>query len=414
MEIKRNWDVFDIMIGSKDLSRGLRISKRNPRNSGFLTTCSGAVGRDGVLQILDELTRMQTGIRTLAYDAQTGSFTVGNTIYQTIAGVTVSAKIVRVHDAGGGEGLLWLEDVSGTFQNDEIIYESALGGELISKGDFESGFTGGIGNDWAEYSGGNTYAEETIIKHGGGSAQKITVASEPSNAGLSQSITITSGNFYRISQWVYLSTLMRIRFLHAGFASYVGSDDIDGSSWYNWIRYERATSTSTSNFYVYVHSSYHALGDIIRYDDVSVKQVTNAALANGALSTDYLESFPYPQIFVFTNLIIVCTQTIIYEWVDGLLVEKLNIGEENAGSTWCAVDYHNYIYLSNAYVAVEKSSIDGSYAITTDLPPAMSMCDYHGQVVICGLDGDIFPISYWDGTFPGWQEPVILPGGGED
>ena len=49
---------FNLMISTQDLSRGLRPSKRTPRNSGYLTQSSGAVGRDGVLQALDSLDEM--------------------------------------------------------------------------------------------------------------------------------------------------------------------------------------------------------------------------------------------------------------------------------------------------------------------------------------------------------------------
>jgi len=128
---------------------------------------------------------------------------------------------------------------------------------------------------------------------------------------------------------------------------------------------------------------------------------------------DPLPPFPFPQIFGFVNLIIVCTQTVIYEWIDSALVEKLDIEEDNSGSTWCAVDFHEFVYMSNARVAVVRSVLTGAYSITTDQPVAMSMCDYHGQVLICGLDGDIIPDSYWAEGFPGWQEPVIPEGNGE-
>lgn len=42
------------------LSRGLRPSKRMPRDSGFLVECAGAVGRDGVLQVLSQVSRLAT------------------------------------------------------------------------------------------------------------------------------------------------------------------------------------------------------------------------------------------------------------------------------------------------------------------------------------------------------------------
>ena len=58
---------FSVTIDTSKLSKGLRPSKRMPRNSGFLVECKGAVGRDNVLQTLDELTRIDTSVITDAY-----------------------------------------------------------------------------------------------------------------------------------------------------------------------------------------------------------------------------------------------------------------------------------------------------------------------------------------------------------
>jgi len=54
MEVLRD-GTFVFSIGSGDLSKGIRPSKRVPRNSKFLVTCEGGVGRDGVLQVIDDL-----------------------------------------------------------------------------------------------------------------------------------------------------------------------------------------------------------------------------------------------------------------------------------------------------------------------------------------------------------------------
>ena len=47
---------FTITMDAGDLSKGMRKSKRYPRNSKRLVECKGAVGYDGVLQVLDDLT----------------------------------------------------------------------------------------------------------------------------------------------------------------------------------------------------------------------------------------------------------------------------------------------------------------------------------------------------------------------
>ena len=102
------------------------------------------------------------------------------------------------------------------------------------------------------------------------------------------------------------------------------------------------------------------------------------------LATDTItDSFPYPQLFLFTNFIIVCSQTKIYEYVSGALVPKLTVA---AGSTWSAVDLYDHIYMSNGKIAVVRSVADKTYSETTELPIAMTICNFQGQVLIGGPD----------------------------
>jgi len=89
--------------------------------------------------------------------------------------------------------------------------------------------------------------------------------------------------------------------------------------------------------------------------------------------------FPFPQIFVFTNMTIVCSSTKIYEWINDALVEQLEV---TAGSTWSAVDFYDYAYLSNGKVAVIRDAGTGDYSITTDLPAVNCMLNYNGQVIV--------------------------------
>ena len=102
------------------------------------------------------------------------------------------------------------------------------------------------------------------------------------------------------------------------------------------------------------------------------------------LATDTItDAFPYPQLFVFTNFIIVCSQTKIYEWVSGTLVLKLTVA---AGSTWSCVDLYDHAYMSNGKVAVVRSAADKTYSETTELPIAMTICNFNGQIMIGGPD----------------------------
>ena len=100
-------------------------------------------------------------------------------------------------------------------------------------------------------------------------------------------------------------------------------------------------------------------------------------------TTAITDDFPYPQIFVFTNVIIVCSSTKVYEWVSSALVEKIEV---SAGSTWVALDFNDYIYLSNGNVAVVRDAWDKTYSETTDLPTAMAACNFNGQVILGAPD----------------------------
>ena len=100
-------------------------------------------------------------------------------------------------------------------------------------------------------------------------------------------------------------------------------------------------------------------------------------------TTAITDPFPYPQIFVFTNLIIVCGQTAIYEWENGGLTLKL--GSLTAGSPWSAVDFYDLVYLSNGKVAVIRDPGSKVFAVSATLPIAEAIVNNNGQVMVGGL-----------------------------
>ena len=116
-------------------------------------------------------------------------------------------------------------------------------------------------------------------------------------------------------------------------------------------------------------------------------------------------AFPYPQIFVFTNCIIVCNQTAIYEWVNGVLA--LVLDGLIAGSTWSAVDFFDYVYLSNGRQVVVRDVKDARstiYFVSSTLPHAVAICNFNGQVLIGAPDVDadvttlVMPVGSLDVT----------------
>jgi hypothetical protein len=104
-------------------------------------------------------------------------------------------------------------------------------------------------------------------------------------------------------------------------------------------------------------------------EDLNLSRIDTAVIVDG---------FPYPQIFVFTNMIIVCGETDIYEWIGGALV--LRLGPVAAGTLWTAVDFKETIYMSNGKVAVLRNPLTGVFSITTALPIATAICDFNSQV----------------------------------
>jgi hypothetical protein len=101
-------------------------------------------------------------------------------------------------------------------------------------------------------------------------------------------------------------------------------------------------------------------------------------------TTAITDPFPYPQIFTFTNLIVVCGQTAIYEWIPPSTL-TLRLGSLTAGSTWSAVEFFDFLYLSNGIVAVVRRATDKVFAIDTTLPKAEAMVNFNGQVIVGGL-----------------------------
>lgn len=101
------------------------------------------------------------------------------------------------------------------------------------------------------------------------------------------------------------------------------------------------------------------------------------------LSATVAEGFPYPQLFVFTNVVIVCGQTKIYEWDGSALAEKLTV---TAGQLWSAADFYDYVYMSNGEVSVVRDAGSKVFSITSELPVVRTICNFNGQVLVGGLE----------------------------
>src|SRR5512135_734305 len=93
-------------------------------------------------------------------------------------------------------------------------------------------------------------------------------------------------------------------------------------------------------------------------------------------------AFPYPQLFVLSDVIILCNVDQIWE-LTGTTGSDDNgwtskITSLTHGTPWTVVDSKNYIALSNMQVAVSKNPQTGGYAIDSTIPTG-SYGNYNGQ-----------------------------------
>lgn len=91
-------------------------------------------------------------------------------------------------------------------------------------------------------------------------------------------------------------------------------------------------------------------------------------------------AYPYPQQFVSSNFIVVCTPTAIYEYTGASLV--LKISGLTQGTPWDAEWWKDYAIFSNMKVTVVRNPDDTVYSISTTLPTFSAIYDYNGQAII--------------------------------
>lgn len=116
----------------------------------------------------------------------------------------------------------------------------------------------------------------------------------------------------------------------------------------------------------------------IGYDKVlQVIDDLNEDRINTAVITD---AFPYPQIFVFTNMILVCGETDIYQW-DGTALTHV-IGPVAVGELWSAIAFHDFAYLSNGITSIVRDPTSEVFSETSAQPIGSAICNFNGQVFV--------------------------------
>ena len=92
-------------------------------------------------------------------------------------------------------------------------------------------------------------------------------------------------------------------------------------------------------------------------------------------------NFPFPQLFIDSRVILLCTRNTIYEYVNGELYIKFYT-DIDAGSRWDFTSVGNFIYMSNGRIVIIRDPDTLEFYQSTDYPTATSICNYNGQVII--------------------------------
>ena len=101
--------------------------------------------------------------------------------------------------------------------------------------------------------------------------------------------------------------------------------------------------------------------------------------------------FPYPQLFVLNDVIVVTGPTSFYEYDGSNLTLKID-GLTEVGP-WTVLDYKVFLYFSNGSTVVIKNPANGSYQVSYDYPASVAACDFHGQALIAHPQVTVNPIS---------------------
>ena len=201
-------------------------------------------------------------VKYLAYDKQTGTFTVGKTVTGAKSGAT--ATIYMVTD-DGTSGYLFLTNIVGTFQDEEIIYESALGSELLINGDFNS-WAGDNPSNWTfDFTEDGT---NYITENPAGQCQMV---SDGAYMSMFQQPASVDGAFYQVS--------VDIKTVTSGSLVIHSEGEVLGT--YSTIGIKKVYAQAVGATLT-VRLKRVGVTDIT-FDDASVKQVTNAALVDGTI-----------------------------------------------------------------------------------------------------------------------------------
>ena len=95
--------------------------------------------------------------------------------------------------------------------------------------------------------------------------------------------------------------------------------------------------------------------------------------------------FPFPQVFVFDFVTIICNQKEIYEKIANSYILKYTTNV--AASSWECINVGQFCLLSNGHVILKRDPVSLTYEELDDVPTGMSLCNYNAQILIGSPNG---------------------------
>lgn len=93
-------------------------------------------------------------------------------------------------------------------------------------------------------------------------------------------------------------------------------------------------------------------------------------------------AFPYPQLFVLSESIIVCDSDEIWEYDPVLDSLTLKLGSLPAGHVWDIVDFKSYLALVNGACIVTRDPDTGIFTKSSTMDYGSCLCNFNGQVLM--------------------------------
>lgn len=164
-----------------------------------------------------------------------------------------------------------------------IIQPPAYGPELLTNGNVETVTSAGppanFGTWTEEITGTGNIEDETTILHGGSHAVKLTAGTGATD--IYQSFTVVSGSTYGVELWTRGDGVNAGRYAiyhNSGYLVPATSTFVTGTNWAKVTFTFTATANGVAQLQLFAPA---AAGGIAYFDDVSLKQITTAAINNG-------------------------------------------------------------------------------------------------------------------------------------